>query len=113
MNEREKKILSVTLEAIVLTMLTGGLYAGMMMLFLRPPECIVGYTLYFLTGNGFSSEIPLIVIFAFDAVWLTTIKFWPLKNIHIKIVLTLFVLAFSAAFVTCYIIACALRDFQW
>jgi hypothetical protein len=108
-----KKTLSITSEVIVLTILTVGVYAGIMMLFLRPPECIVGNTLYFLTGDGFSSKIPLVAILAFDAMWLATIKFWPLRNVYIKIVLTLLLFAFSAAFVTSYIVAYMLRDFHW
>lgn len=83
MQER-KKFLSIILEIIALAILTVGVYLGMMMLFLRPPEWIVGNTLYFLTGEGFSSKIPLIIVLIFDAIWIAAIKFWPLKNIHIR-----------------------------
>jgi len=110
---KRKKVLSISLEVTALAVLTVGVYVGLMMLFLRPPECIVGNTLYFLTGGGFSSKIPLIIVLTFDAIWIATIKFWPLKNIHIKIVLTLLVFAFSASFVTSYTVAYMLRDFHW
>ena len=108
-----KKVLSIVLEVIALAILTIAAYWGSMMLFLCPPEWLMGNTLYFLTGNGFSSKIPVILLLMFDAIWLAIIKFLPLKNIHIKIILTLLIFAFSVAFVTCYIQAYMLRDFKW
>lgn len=112
MQER-KKVLSVISEVFALVILTVGVYVGMMMLFLSPPEWIVGNALYFLTGEGFSSKTPLIIVLTFDAIWIAMMKFWPLKNIHFKIVLTLLVFAFSASFVTSYTVAYMLRDFHW
>jgi hypothetical protein len=97
-----KKILSIILIAIASTIFIAGAYCGVLMLFLyslRPPGWLVGNT-------------PLIALLVFDAIWLATIKFWPL-NIHIKIVSTLLLMAFSAAFVTSYIMAYVLKDFHW
>jgi len=110
---RRQKVLSIVLEVIALTTLFVGFYICVMMLFLRPPEWLVGNTLYFLTGNGFSSKVPVILLLMFDAIWIAIIKFLPLKNIHIKIILTLLIFAFSAAFVTSYMIAYVLKDFHW
>jgi len=107
-----KKVLLIILEVVALAILTIFAFWCSMMLFLCPPEWLVS-TLYFLTGQGFSSNVPLIVLLTFDIIWLATIKFWPFKNIHIKIILTLLVIAFSAAFITSYTAAYMLRDFHW
>ena len=73
MHESSKKVLSIAFEVISLTILTIGGYVGMVMLFLRPPECFVGYTLYVLTGEGSSYSIPLVIVLMFDILWLATI----------------------------------------
>ena len=95
MNERRKKIVSITLEVIALAILTGGTYWVFLMLMIRPLNTGVP-----ITGDLPFSKIFLIALLIFDAIWLVTMKFWPLKNIHIKILLTLLLFAFSAAVVT-------------
>lgn len=37
------------------------------------------------------------IVLVFDVIWVILMMLWPLKKIHVKIVLTLFVLALSAA----------------
>jgi len=108
----DNRITLIVLEATVLAVLTIGIYLGTITLFLRPPECLL-VLLNILSGDGFSSKIPLVIIFAFNAIWFVSIKFWPLKNIHIKLVLSSLLIASSAAFITAYAIAEALRDFRW
>ena len=112
MKEHEKNVSSTTSKMIVVAVLTVGFYCGMTILFFRPPECLA-LTLYNLTGNGFSSKTPLVIIFAFNAVWFASIKFWPLNNVTIKLVLSSLLVAFTASFITSYIIANMLRDFRW
>ena len=108
----EKKTPSNILEEIALFVLIVGAYLGMTMLLFRPPECLL-VPLYILSGDGFSSKTPLFIIFAFDAIWFASIKFWPLKNVHIKLVLSSLVIAFSASFITAYVFANQMRDFRW
>ncbi|MHC4693375.1 MAG: hypothetical protein ACYS67_11600 [Planctomycetota bacterium] len=36
------------------------------------------------------------IVLVFDVIWIILMILWPLKKIHVKIVLTLFVLALSA-----------------
>jgi hypothetical protein len=90
-----KNALSITLEAIALAILTGGTYWVFLILMIRPLNTGVP-----ITGDLPFSKIFLIALLVFDAVWLVTIKFWPLKNIHFKILLTLLLFAFTAAVVT-------------
>jgi len=112
---KKKKVLFVMLEVVALAILTIAAYFGSMWL--------LGITIYaFLPYlnrrwnipiGDFSPVMCLIMILIFNALWIATIKFWPLKNIHVKIVLTLLVFAFSAAFVTGLIGQYLLRDFKW
>jgi len=99
-----KKALSITLEVFALAMLTVGAYWGIMKLLIAP--------ILIFGQSTFSLEF-LIGILAFDVVWISTIKFWPLRNIHIKIFLTLLLFAFSAAVVTCHIGLYLVRDASW
>ena len=108
MQEHRKKVLSIILEVIALVVLTIGTYVGTLMLFFRPPEWLM-LPLYYLTIDDFSSKIPLVIICIFNAIWFASIKFWPLKNIHIKLVLSSLLIAFSAAFITMYILTNLLR----
>jgi hypothetical protein len=102
---KRKKVLLIILEVIALAVLTIASYLGSMWWLLG----IIGY----IFSSDFPPVIYLVTILIFDVLWLATIKFWPLKNIHIKIILTLLVIAFSAAFITSYTTAYMLRDFPW
>ena len=88
MQER-KKILSIILEIIALTILTAVVYWGAVMLI-------------FAFGSGQFPMIFLISVIVFDVIYLSTIKFRPIKNIHIKIVVALLLFACSAALATIY-----------
>ena len=96
---KSKKVLSIILEVIVLAILTIIAYWGMVRLMIGHPIRIMGLNI---NGDWIFTGTFLIAVLTFDIIWLATIKFWPLKNIHIKIVLTLLIFAFSAAVVTCY-----------
>ena len=112
LNMSDNRITLIVLEATVLAVLTIGIYLGTITLFLRPPECLL-VLLNILSGDGFSSKIPLVIIFAFNAIWFVSIKFWPLKNVHVKLVLSSLLIAFSASFVTIYVLTNMLRDSHW
>ena len=94
-----KKVLSIVLEVIGLAILTIVAYWGVVRLMIGRPIRIMGI---YINGDWIFTGTFLVAVLAFDIIWLATIKFWPLKNIHIKIVLTLLVFAFSAAVATCY-----------
>jgi hypothetical protein len=104
MQEHRKKVLSITLEVIALVVLTIGTYLGIMKLLIAP--------ILIFGQSTFSIEF-LIGVLIFDVIWILTIKFWPMKNIHIKIFLTLLLFAFSAAVITCHIGLYLLRDFTF
>jgi hypothetical protein len=95
-----KKVLSIILELVTLSILTVVAYFGAMRLL-----CVFGY--------GPFPGIFLISVIVFDVIYVSTIKFWPLKNIHIKIIVALLLVAFSAALATIYIACYMLRDFHW
>ena len=99
-----KKVLSIIAEVIILAILTVGAYFGIMKLLIAP--------ILILGQLTFSLEF-LIGILGIDVIWISTIKLWPLKNIHIKIFLTLLLLAFSAAVVTCHIGLYLTRNASW
>ncbi|MCJ7728697.1 MAG: hypothetical protein MUO27_02280 [Sedimentisphaerales bacterium] len=96
---QRKKGLSITLEVVVLAILTIVAYWGVVRLMIGRPIRIIGI---YINGDWVFSGVFLIAVLTFDIIWLATIKFWPVKNIHIKIVLTLLVFVLSAAVVTCY-----------
>jgi hypothetical protein len=99
MHAMGKKVLLIILEVIALAILTIGAYWGAL-------------KLLFEFGDG-SSLIFLISVIVFDLVYIFTIKFWPLKNIHIKIIVALLLFACSAALVTVFIVLYELRNFRW
>ena len=109
MQEHRKKVLLITLEVITLSVLTVGIYLGTLRLCFRPPECLVPLLFYLIAGDP-SSKTSLVIIFIFNAIWFVSIKFWPLKNVHIKLVLSSLLIAFSASFITMYILTNLLRD---
>jgi hypothetical protein len=96
---KEKQVLPIIFGTIALGILTVAAYWGSTMLIF--------------SAHIWGSKISLIAVLIFDVIWLATIKFWPLKNIHIKIALTLLVLAFSAAFVRICIMTYMFQGFGW
>ena len=51
------------------------------------------------------------IVLVFDVIWVILMMLWPLKKIHVKIVLTLFVLALSAAVLIDLLVIDALSSF--
>jgi hypothetical protein len=86
-----KKALSITLEVIALAILAVGAYWGAMKLIFAFP---------------YSRSFPyifLISVIVLDLIYIFTIKFWPLKNIHVKIIVAILLFACSAALATSYL----------
>ena len=49
------------------------------------------------------------IVLGFDVGWVVIMRLWPLKNMNIKIILTLLVLTLSASVLTCLVALCAMR----
>jgi glucan phosphoethanolaminetransferase (alkaline phosphatase superfamily) len=96
---KSKKVLLIILEVVALATLTFIPYWYMVKLMIGHSIRIMGLNI---NGDWIFTGTFLIAVLTFDIIWLATIKFWPLKNIPIKIVLTLLIFAFSAAVATCY-----------
>jgi ABC-type phosphate/phosphonate transport system permease subunit len=103
-SENVKKRLSVTSEVIILIILAVGLYLGELKLLVDPISIMGDWP--------FSTQFFAAVL-TFDVIWFVTIRVWPLKNVHVKIILTILVVTFSAAIMTCYIGDYLLRDFRY
>jgi hypothetical protein len=108
-----KKWLSITLEVIVLAILTIAAYFGSEWLLRIMLGGFLPYLERRLNISFFSPLTFFIMVLVFDILWIATIKFWPLKNIHIKIALTLLVVAFNAAYAPVLIAGYMLRNFKW
>jgi hypothetical protein len=112
MQER-KKVLSIILEVIGLSILTLAAYFGSNWLLRIMLGSFLPNLEQRLNISFFSPLTFFIMVLVFDILWIATIKFWPLKNIHIKIALTLLVVAFNAAYAPVVIAGYMLRDFHW
>jgi hypothetical protein len=84
------KSLLITLEVVALIIFTVVAYWGALMLI-------------FAFGDPPFPMIFLVSVIVFDLLYICTIKFWPLKNIHIKIIMALLLFACSAAWATLFI----------
>lgn len=82
---QEKKVLPIISEIIGLAMLTAIVCWGVVKL------------LFHVLAYSSSPIIFIILVGVLDIIYISTIKFWPLKNIHIKIVVALLLFACSAA----------------
>lgn len=95
MQEKKQKILLITLEVISLTVLLPIFFWGTAFVLLEPIE-----------RNGLN-DIPtwmvLVFILVFNAIWIMLMKLCPRDKIHVKVVLTLLVLTFSASVLFCFI----------
>ena len=67
----------------------------------------------YLMGEWFFTPLGLFAVLGFDVVWIIIIRLWPLRNIHVKIVLTLLVLTLSASVLTCLVVLRSLGDMLW
>ena len=96
---QEKKQKLRRWEIVSMAILTPIIFSVATMLLLRPIENVVYYP-----HRKISTLVAFLVDLGFDVAWIIIMKLWPLENIKVKIVLTLLVLTFSAAILTCFII---------
>lgn len=100
MSEYGKKVSLVTVEGIAAVVAFWGFWW-----FIDVPLCSI--------SRGSFSSLFLWGVLAFSAIWIVIVKFLPLKSVHLKVILTLLVLAFCAAEAATYTVDYILRDFKW
>lgn len=103
MQEKRQKILLICLEVISLAILLPIFYWGTFKLLFVPLVDVVYYP-----DRKISTLIAFLVVLGFDVVWVILMKLCPRDKIHVKVVLTLLVLTFSAVILTCFVWADAL-----
>ena len=89
-----RKRLLISLEVVSLAIAITVIYVGGIMLLIDPISLI---------GDWVFTPSALFIILGFDVVWIITMILWPLKNTHVKVLLTLLVLTFSTSLLTCCI----------
>jgi uncharacterized RDD family membrane protein YckC len=97
MEEKRRKILFICLEVVCLAILLPLFYwVSVKLLFVPLAKCS-DYT------NPITALlVAFIAVVSFDFVWFLLMMLCYRNKTHIKIILTLFVLAFSAAILTCF-----------
>ncbi len=104
MEEKYHKILSICLEILCLAILLPLFYWGSVkLLFVPIAECA-----YYPNEEAISLLMAFVIVLSFDAIWLLLMKFCFRRKTHIKVIVTLYVMAFSAVILTCFVIANAL-----
>lgn len=96
MQEKKRKILLICLEVISLAILLPKLFWGTVKSLLGPIE-----------NSDLNDILPTWMVFVFilvfNVIWFMLMKLCPRDKIHVKVVLTLLVLTFSAAVLFCFI----------
>ena len=96
MHEKNRKVLLICLEVISLAILLPKFFWGAVKSLLGPIE-----------DSELNDILPIwlvcMFILFFNAVWFMLMKLCPKDKIHVKVILTLFVITFSAATLFCFI----------
>lgn len=99
-----RKRLLISLESVSLAVAITVIYVGSLMLLIDPIN---------LMGNWVSTPSAFFIVLGFDVAWIITMILWPLKNTHIKVLLTLLILTLSASILTCCVGVFLLGDFTY
>lgn len=102
--EKKRRMLLICLEVVSLAVIIPMFYWGSFRLLWEP----IADTFYDPHGD-LAFIVAFLVVVAFDGVWLRLMVLCPKKDIHGKIILTLLVLSLSAAILSCFFVARALR----
>lgn len=109
MQEKKQKILLICLEVISLAIILPTFYWGAIKYLLKP----IGKTFYppdlYYEHRIVSAWMVFVFIFVFNVIWFMLMKLCPRDKIHVKVVLTLLFLTFSAAVLSCFIVLDALE----
>jgi hypothetical protein len=101
MQEKRQKYVVIGLEVVSLAILLPVVYWFAVKLLIEP------------IGRYIFEDIPTWLVFfivlGFDVGWVVIMRLWPLKNMNIKIILTLLVLTLSASVLTCLVVLSAMR----
>jgi len=103
MQEKKREILLLLLEVVSLLILIPIIYWSTVKLLFVP----LVDTFYY-PQPKISTLVVFAVVLGFDVVWLLLMKLCPRDKFHVKVVLTLLVLTFSTAILSCFVIANAL-----
>ena len=103
MQEKKQKILLICLEVISMSVLIPAFYLGLTKLLIEPIEYYVYGTIPF--------PLTFLVVLGFDVVWIVLMRLCPRDKIHVKVILTLLVLTFSAAIIIDLMVLSALDAF--
>jgi hypothetical protein len=104
MQEKSQKILLICLEVISLAIILPIFYWGTFKLLFVPLVDVIYYP-----NRKVSTLVAFFLVLSFDLVWIFLMKLCPKDKMHVKVILTLLVLAFSAAILTCFVVADALE----
>lgn len=104
MQEKNQKILLICLEVISLIIILPIFYWGAFRLLFVPLVDVIYYP-----NRKISTLAAFFTVLGFDLVWIFLMKLCPKDKIHVKVILTLLVLAFSAVILTCFVVADALE----
>ena len=101
MPEREKRPFPLSRGEIVsMVILTAIVYVGSVILLFRPMnEC---------GPDWFFTPVGLFTVLGFDMAWFMIMKLWKVRNMHVKIILTVLVFTLSASVLTCWLLLNAL-----
>jgi hypothetical protein len=92
--------LLICLEVISLIILLPIFYCGTVKSLFTPLVDVIYYP-----QRKISTLMAFLVVLGFDAAWIILMRLCPKNEIHVKVVLTLLVLTFSAVILTCFILA--------
>jgi len=107
MQEKKRKTLLICLEVVSLAIILPVFYCGTVKLLLGPVEkAFYPHDLY--EHRIITIWMILIFILVFNVIWFVLMKLCPQDKIHIKVVLTILVLTFLVALLSCFIIVDAL-----
>ena len=91
MQKKKRSFPFSPLEAILLAILVLIIYVGSFKMLFRP-----------INKSMLSTQSACLMVIGFDVIWCIAMKMWPLKNIRIKIVLSILVFTLSASVVSCF-----------
>jgi hypothetical protein len=97
MQEKKRKIPLSICEVVLLVVLIPILfyYSGKLLWMIGESETPSWFPYWF--ASWFTSIWGLLAVLGFDCLWIIAMVFWSLKNLRVKIYITLFILTISGA----------------
>lgn len=104
MQKKNQKILLICLEVVSLAIILPIFYWGTFKLLFVPLVDVIYYP-----SRKISTLAAFFIVLGFDLGWIFLMYLCPKDKMHVKIILILLVFAFSAAILTCFVVADALE----